>query len=129
MSLKDRVNKSRSIDITPDVPSYYKMFSRLKAVTAQALFTNRKKQKRSQSELASVLGVKQAMISQWERGDCNYSYETISKLASALNMDIEISFHEKVLSENTIRKNGQILNITDNPRHAAINTLFSVKEM
>lgn len=55
----------------------------------------RNKRKVSQSELAELVGTKQAAISRLERGYCNTTIATWQKIASALDADLTISLVPK----------------------------------
>lgn len=49
---------------------------------------NRQQKKLSQKELGKLLGVSQQMIGQWESPNANLTLDTIQKLATALEIDI-----------------------------------------
>ena len=42
----------------------------------------------SQKDLADLLGVSQAMVSQWENGEENYTAATLAKISSALGLPL-----------------------------------------
>ncbi|NQT72367.1 MAG: helix-turn-helix transcriptional regulator [Chloroflexi bacterium] len=57
----------------------------------QKLIERRNKLNMSQTQLAKIIGTKQPAISRLERGDYNTTLGTLFKVASALDMDLEIS--------------------------------------
>lgn len=61
--------------------------NRSKAVAIRILSTLRQK-KMSQIELAKLLKVTPQQVNKWLRGNENFTFETISKLESALNIDL-----------------------------------------
>ncbi len=52
----------------------------------------RKKTKMSQKELAKRIGTTQSNIARMETGQQNFTTNTLSKIASAFNYDLEINF-------------------------------------
>lgn len=62
---------------------------------ATAILDYRKDNGLSQKDLASVLGVSQAMVSKLESGDYNYSVEQLWKISRKLGMDLEIHLERK----------------------------------
>ena len=60
-----------------------------------ALIIKREREKRgmTQTEFANFLRVKQAQISKWESGDCNFTVSTLSLICDklGLNLIIDIS--------------------------------------
>lgn len=50
----------------------------------------------TQAEFAELLGVQQSQISKWEAEDYNFTVEKLSKIATALDMDLNISLEKSV---------------------------------
>lgn len=62
-----------------------------------SLIVLREKHDLTQSELAKKIGVSQPFIAKLESGEAhNFSLETLIKIASALNSEIEIRFRPKI---------------------------------
>lgn len=55
--------------------------------TGQLIRAARKRAKMTQAELAEKLGISYVGVSQWENGIRNPKYDTIKKIATALNVD------------------------------------------
>lgn len=55
--------------------------------TGQLIRAARKRAKMTQAELAEKLGISYVGVSQWENGIRNPKYDTIRKIAAALNVD------------------------------------------
>ena len=72
----------------------------------QKLIERRNKLNMSQTQLAKIIGTKQPAISRLERGDYNTTLETLFKVASALDLDLEIS----------LKANGKTKSIRDKVR-------------
>lgn len=60
-----------------------------------AIFEYRVKNNLTQKELASRLGVTQAMVSKLESGDYNYSVEQLWKISQKLDFKFKIIFVER----------------------------------
>ena len=56
------------------------------ALIAQSIQKQRRIQGLTQKQLAEKLGVSQAMVSQWENGEENFTAATLVKLSSALGL-------------------------------------------
>lgn len=92
MYFKKLALQTESVDLFSDLSESDKTENRLVVAIATAILRNRKTLGLSQTDLANIIGVTQPMISQWESGDCNFSVETIAKIAEALNLKVDISF-------------------------------------
>ena len=57
----------------------------------KALIERRNQLRISQTQLAKAVGTKQPAISRLERGDYNTTLDTLFKVASGLDLDIDIS--------------------------------------
>lgn len=58
------------------------------ALIAATIQRQRKTLGYSQQELATKLGVSQAMISRWENGEENFTVHTLAKISAALGMKL-----------------------------------------
>ena len=58
------------------------------ALIAQSIQEQRRIQGLSQDQLAEKLGVSQAMVSQWENGEENFTAATLVKISSALGLQL-----------------------------------------
>lgn len=67
---------------------------------AHALKNARKRQGLSQSETASQIGVKQATVSGFENHPAGSRIETLFKLLSALNLELQVSERDTPDDEN-----------------------------
>ena len=56
------------------------------ALIAQSIQEQRRIQGLTQKQLAERLGVSQAMVSQWENGEENFTASTLVKISSALGL-------------------------------------------
>jgi len=56
----------------------------------------------SQMQLAKLIGTQQPAISRFERGDGNTSIETLHKIASALDMELDITLKERPRKETAV---------------------------
>lgn len=52
----------------------------------------------TQHEFAEHIGATQSLISRWEKGDYNFSIKKICEIASALNLNVNISMQNMALS-------------------------------
>lgn len=50
----------------------------------------------NQHDFAEFMGVKQAQISKWESGECNFTIKKLIKIAYKLNLDMHIFFSDSV---------------------------------
>ncbi len=66
--------------------------SKLMSQISSAIVKERLKLRMTQAEFAKHINVSQALVSRWERGNCNFSIKKIVEIASALNLDVNISF-------------------------------------
>ena len=58
------------------------------ALIAQSIQEQRRNQGLTQKQLAEKIGVSQAMISQWENGEENFTAATLVKISSALGLPL-----------------------------------------
>jgi ribosome-binding protein aMBF1 (putative translation factor) len=69
---------------------YEKEYQRIKL--AYEMSQLRKKKKMSQSELAKKIGTTQSVVARMEAGKQNFSIDTLSRVANALNCEVKIGF-------------------------------------
>lgn len=75
--------------------------SGIKGLIAADITIQRQKKGISQAQLAEILGVKQAQVSKWEKGNTNYTIETLCRIASALDMEIHSPFERARTASHT----------------------------
>lgn len=63
--------------------------------TGQRIRAARKKARMTQAELAKRLGISYVGISQWENDIRNPKYETLVRIAAALNVDVEVLYTDR----------------------------------
>ena len=70
--------------------------ARLNAGISHALKAFRREANLSQTELATMVGVNQSLISRLERQECgSYSLSTLYRIFDKMNLDMEIRFLER----------------------------------
>ena len=74
--------------ITPEDIISTKLMSQI----SSAIVKERLKLHMTQAEFAKHINVSQALVSRWERGNCNFSLKKVAEIASTLNLDVNISF-------------------------------------
>lgn len=72
---------------------------RLKLHLGYRIFLARKKLGMTQGQLARKIGTRQSNISRLEQGNYNFTVEMLEKIASALNLKLEITFSTKHLKK------------------------------
>lgn len=78
-------------DLLPALSEADLLASKLKVRVSDAIINNRKNAGLNQKQYAELIGVSQAMISKWESGHYNFSIESLSLIATKLNLKIEIN--------------------------------------
>ena len=99
--LKSKV-ATPAVDLFSDLTEADKTENRIRVSVAKEIISARKKLGYSQKELAKKLGVSQAMVSQYESGDCNFTIESLCRIALVLGLYPSISFSEV---ESSVRQN------------------------
>lgn len=61
----------------------------LQGLIAAEISLHRQKLHMSQKELAEKLNVSQALVSRWEKGECNFTLSTLVKICSALDLKMQ----------------------------------------
>lgn len=69
---------------------YEKEYQRIKL--AYEMSQLRKKRKMSQIQLAKKIGTTQSVVARMEAGKQNFSIDTLSKVANALNCEVKVGF-------------------------------------
>lgn len=86
--------------------------------TGQLIRAARKRAKMTQAELAEKLGISYVGVSQWENGIRNPKYDTIKKIATALNVDwtelVPVDEQCKIITDYVVDKAGLIVKHTSN---------------
>ena len=75
----------------PKFKKEYEKYS-LRIKLAYEIFQLRKKKKMSQLELAKKIGTTQSVVARMEAGGQNFSIDTLSNIADALNCKMKIGF-------------------------------------
>lgn len=78
--------------LTADMAPEDILSSGIEGLIAADITIQRQKKGLSQTQLAEILGVTQAQVSKWERGDTNYKIDTLCRIAIALDMEIHSPF-------------------------------------
>lgn len=93
MSLRSKLNQvSRPTDLFPELSNAQKETNRLLVLIANAIHARRKELNQTQSQLANLLSVSQPMVCQWERGEYNFTIETLATVFDKLKLKVDISF-------------------------------------
>lgn len=69
--------------------------SMLESKIALAISKERINRNMTQAEFAELLGVQQSQISKWEAEDYNFTIEKLAKIATALDMELNISLEKR----------------------------------
>lgn len=64
----------------------------LQGFIASEITVRRVKRGMSQAQLAELMGVSQGLVSRWENGETNFTLETLVKIASKLDIEIQCPF-------------------------------------
>lgn len=64
----------------------------LQASIASEITVRRAKRGMNQAQLAELMGVSQGLVSRWENGETNFTLETLVKIASKLDIEIQCPF-------------------------------------
>ena len=62
--------------------------TKLMSQISSAIVKERLKLHMTQAEFAKHINVSQALVSRWERGNCNFSLKKVAEIASTLNLDV-----------------------------------------
>ena len=75
----------------PKFKKYYDEYSKQLEIAYQILKL-RKQKKMSQTELAKKIGTKQTNVARMERGQQNFTTDTLQKIANAFGRELKIDF-------------------------------------
>lgn len=93
MSKRSLINQlAQPQELFPELSVAEREANRLTVEIADQILSRRKELGKTQTQLANMVGVKQPMVCQWERGDCNFTIETLTDIFSHLDLRIELSF-------------------------------------
>ena len=85
---KKMVNADTNTWLTDALPDDERKAAEFIASIAVSIQQQRCAQGLTQKELAEKLGVSQAMVSQWENGEENFTAATLVKISSALGLSL-----------------------------------------
>jgi transcriptional regulator with XRE-family HTH domain len=92
--VRDLLNISKILEVHPDL---YEQFRGISEVFAQIIFKSRVEKGISQSELAKLAGVENAIIYRAEGGSVNLGEEIYEKIFKAL--DLPVNEVKKIINE------------------------------
>lgn len=102
MSLRSKLSQiSKPADLFPELSNAQKETNRLLVLIANAIHARRRELNQTQSQLANLLAVSQPMVCQWEKGEYNFTIETLATVFDKLKLKVDISF-EPVETEEVI---------------------------
>jgi len=90
------------IDENPDLKKEAELIS-LKYEIIRLLIDYRKNKKMSQSDFAEKIGVKQQMISRFERGEVDPRLSFVSKVLIGMNYDIKFTEKDYLMTDDLTR--------------------------
>lgn len=67
-------------------------FNGLCGVICGEIVAQRVKRNMSQKQFAEFMGVSQGMVSKWERGDCNFTLQSLVHIATKLDIPVRSPF-------------------------------------
>lgn len=79
---------SLTTDLTPETI----MFEGQKGIIAAEISMKRQDMNMNQKQFAEYMGVTQSQVSKWETGECNFTLETLCKIASKLEISMQCPF-------------------------------------
>lgn len=91
-----------SVDLFPNLSEAERHENKIQVAIALKISSRRKSLGYSQKDLAKKLGISQAMISQFESGDYNFTIGSLCRIMDALGLSVSFSFNE---TENFTRRN------------------------
>lgn len=78
--------------ITPDASAEELLYDGLCGLIAAEISMKRQSMKMSQKQFADFMGVSQGLVSRWERGDANFTLESLVSIASKLGLEMQSPF-------------------------------------
>ena len=93
MSLQEKLTNAKlADDLFRDLSPKEKKFEYLMAKISSKILEERLSRNMSQKEFAKFMGVSQGLVSRWENGNENFTYEKTIEIFEKLNIDFDISF-------------------------------------
>lgn len=102
----------------------------IKSSIAAAIAAKRLRLRLSQKDFAKKMNVTQGLVSRWERGETNFTLETLVKISQVLDIEIQYPFADKprqtyACGGNIIAFPGKVWNIAEQYSTSS----YEVKEM
>lgn len=89
----NRIGLDELLSLLPDNTSDEDItLALLQAAIASQITIQRAKRGMNQSQFAEFMGVKQSLVSRWENCETNFTLETLVKIASKLDIEIQCPF-------------------------------------
>ena len=89
MKLKNKIENAKTNTwLTDALSEEERLASEIIALISVSIQKQRRNLGLTQKQLADKLGVSQAMVSQWENGDENFTIATLVKISSALGLSL-----------------------------------------
>lgn len=63
--------------------------SSLEAIICGEIIAQRVKRNMTQSQFAEFMDVSQSMVSKWEKGECNFTLQSLVKIAAKLDLSLQ----------------------------------------
>ena len=82
--------------ISADMSAEDLLLAGLQGAIAAEIAIKRHEKGLSQKDFAALMGVSQGLVSRWEKGECNFTLETLIKIASKLDIQVQCPFVTKV---------------------------------
>ncbi len=91
MGINEKIKKAKSVDPLPDIDPTEKAIATLKGKFSALIINKRYELGMNQKDFATLLGVSQTMISQWENCEYNFTLEKIEEISSKLGLKIDLT--------------------------------------
>lgn len=78
--------------VAPDISAEGLMLAGMQGLIAAEIAVKRHEKGMSQKDFAEYMEVSQGLVSRWEKGDCNFTLETLIKIASKLEIPLQCPF-------------------------------------
>lgn len=95
MSIAQKLAEAKEVDAFAVLSDEEKAEADLLAEIAVQIHRKRMELGLSQKDFAKVTGVSQAMVSKWERGDYNFSVQTLAKVFSKIGIPCTFDVGER----------------------------------
>ena len=80
------------VGLTSVMDSEEMILSGFQGLICGQIISERVKRNMSQKQFADFMGVSQGMVSKWERGDCNFTLQSLVHIAAKLNIKMQSPF-------------------------------------